>query len=91
MIFNIIYVITVFIAFLLCVSAYCLGLSHGKKIKDGEVPRFDINPVKAVERIADEIQAKQDEIEFKEDLNALVSTKEELLKRIANERMEGRV
>lgn len=55
--------------FITTIKAYTLGLSHGKQLANGNMPRVDVNPVKsvikAVENRAEKKEAEKigDEIE----------------------------
>lgn len=60
MIFNIIYLATLVVAFFMCIKAYTLGLKHGKQIINNEVP--EINPVKAMSRANKKEEEQMDKI-----------------------------
>ena len=76
------------LVFFLCtITAYTLGLRHGRELSKGIMPRLDINPIrpilKVVERAKEEKRAK----ELGEELADVMSyTKESALKAVKEER-----
>lgn len=61
------------IAFFMCISAYALGLSHGKQLSEGRVPKVDLNPVRAVTKAVERHEKKQEEKKADNDLNEIMS------------------
>jgi hypothetical protein len=50
------------------VSAYILGLKHGKSISDGKVPIMNINPVKTVIQKVEEHKDKKEADKLSDEL-----------------------
>ena len=75
------------VLFLCTITAYTLGIRHGRELAKGIMPRLSINPVKpilkAVERVKEEKKAK----ELGEELADVMSySKESALEAVKKER-----
>ena len=75
------------VIFIATITAYTLGLRHGRELAKGIMPRLELNPIKpilkAVERVKEENKAK----ELGEELADVMSyTKESALKAVKEER-----
>jgi c-di-GMP-related signal transduction protein len=72
MIFNLILAGVLIVSFLLIVWAYALGVRHGKAVRNDSVPQ-PVNPIKAVERIVEDAQIKQEQEKMQDDLDAVLN------------------
>jgi len=75
------------VLFIATITAYTLGLRHGRELSKGIMPRLELNPVKpilkAVERVKEEKKAK----ELGEELADVMSySKESALEAVKKER-----
>ena len=75
------------VIFIITITAYTLGIKHGRELSKGITPRLELNPIKpilkAVERVKEEKKAK----ELGEELADVMSyTKESALKAVKEER-----
>lgn len=86
MIQNIILAATLIVAFFMSVSAYTLGLKHGKQLSSNSIPNVTLNPVKKVVQAVEQHKAKQEEKEVVDELNEIMSaTKESMIQAIKSE------
>ncbi len=75
------------VLFLCSISAYIMGLKHGKELSKGNVPKIDINPVKPIIKIIDKHEEKKKTEELVDDLDIMMSyTKETALDYLKNAR-----
>jgi hypothetical protein len=92
MIYDIIIAGILVISFLICISAYSLGVKHGRQVRNDSVPRIDINPIKAINNAAETAKAKKEQEEQAEELDKVFSlSREDMLKAVKDERAKGRV
>ena len=78
------------VLFIITITAYTLGLRHGRELAKGITPRLELNPIKpilkAVERVREEKKAK----ELGEELADVMSySKESALEAVKRERQGG--
>jgi hypothetical protein len=50
LIYDLIIAIILIVSFFTCVKAYTLGFKHGKEVSKGNIPKLDVNPVKAIKK-----------------------------------------
>jgi len=75
------------VIFIITITAYTLGIKHGRELSKGITPRLELNPIKpilkAVERVKEEKKAK----ELGEELADVMSySKESALEAVKKER-----
>lgn len=81
--YNLILSATLVVAFFMCVSAYCLGLRHGKQLSNGKVPEVKLNPVKTVTEALKEVKQAKIQDKLNEELTDIMGvTKESMLESI---------
>jgi cell shape-determining protein MreC len=52
--------------FILCLKSYTVGLEHGKKLGNNNIPKVELNPIKAVRQVVEE-EAEHREVKKKEE------------------------
>lgn len=59
--------------FICTIKAYTLGVSHGKQLSEGRVPKIQLNPVKAVTQAIEQHEQAKEEKKADTDLNDIFS------------------
>lgn len=70
-----------------CVYCYCLGVKHGRMVRDDKQPVAP-NPVKAVERKIEQREDEKKDAEFFESVGSY--TQDNMLQHLRNARAKGR-
>ena len=69
--------------FITCITAYTIGLKHGKAIQNGITPKVNLNPVKAITEAIEQHEQKKEEKETEAQLADVFSySRESALKAI---------
>lgn len=69
--YNVIITALLIASFFMCICAYSFGVKHGRIVSGGGVP--NVNPIKAVEVVKAEKQAKQQMDVFAEGLQNIMN------------------
>ena len=59
--------------FIATISAYTIGLKHGKLIQQGNIPKVNLNPVKAAYEAVEQHEQKKEEAKEAEELADIMS------------------
>ena len=80
--------LSVGLVFFLCtITAYTLGLKHGRELAKGITPRLDINPIPSIVRAVEKREEKKKAKELGEELADVMSySKESALEAVKKER-----
>lgn len=57
--------------FCACLKAYTVGLEHGKKLVNNQVPSVNLNPVTAIKEVVEERKSKAEEKKILDDMENL--------------------
>jgi uncharacterized membrane protein len=81
MIQNIILAAILIVAFFMCISAYFLGLKHGKQLGNNQIPNINLNPTKPIFEAIQRNENKKKQDELMDELTDIMSAdKESMLK-----------
>lgn len=75
--------ITGLVFFIATISAYTLGLKHGKQLSNGNIPKINLNPTKTIVEVKENKAQKKLDDELEDIMGA---TKESMLETIKKAR-----
>ena len=76
---DILGLITGLVFFIATMTAYTVGLRHGKQLSNGNIPKVNLNPVKAIVEAKEKKETKKAEEEL---MDIMSATKEGMLEAI---------
>jgi hypothetical protein len=75
------------VLFLCTISAYITGVEHGRELSKGNVPKLNLNPVKAITKAVEQHKEEKKVDELTQELTTIMNyTKESALEAVKKER-----
>jgi hypothetical protein len=63
--------------FIICITAYTLGLKHGKQLSNKEIPKINLNPIQSITEVVEGYREKKKVEEAEEELEDIMSASRE--------------